>query len=103
MGGYGTWDLLSRQPERFAAAVPVCGGGDEKKAGKMVKVPIWAFHGAKDEAVPVSRSRNMVGAVNKAGGAAKYTEYPDVGHDSWNGCYADPEMMEWLFGQKRGR
>jgi predicted peptidase len=103
MGGYGTWDLLSRQPERFAAAVPVCGGGDEKKAGVMKKVPIWAFHGGLDVAVPVARSRNMVDAVNQAGGNARYTEYPQVGHDSWNPCYADPEMMEWLFGQKRGK
>lgn len=103
MGGYGTWDLLSRQPERFAAAVPVCGGGDEKKAAKMKDVPIWAFHGAKDNAVPVSRSRNMVEAVNKAGGAVRYTEYPDVAHDSWNACYADPDMMAWMFRQVRAK
>ncbi len=101
MGGYGSWDLLARQPERFAAAVPVCGGGDEKKAERMKNVPIWAFHGGQDGAVPVSRSRNMVNAVNQAGGWAKYTEYPEVGHDSWNACYADPEMMAWLFAQVR--
>lgn len=103
MGGYGTWDLLSRQPDRFAAAVPVCGGGDEKKAAVMKKVPIWAFHGALDVAVPVARSRNMVDAVNRAGGNARYTEYPQVAHDSWNPCYADAEMMDWMFRQARGR
>jgi len=83
--------------------VPVCGGGDEKKAAVMKKVPIWAFHGALDVAVPVARSRNMVDAVNRAGGNARYTEYPQVAHDSWNPCYADAEMMDWMFRQARGK
>lgn len=101
MGGYGTWDLIARRPELFAAAVPVCGGGDEKTAATIAKLPIWAFHGDKDGAVPVARSRNMIAAIEKAGGAAKYTEYAGVGHDSWNKAYSDAKMFEWLFSQKR--
>jgi predicted peptidase len=101
MGGYGTWDLIARKPELFAAAVPVCGGADEMTAPKVAKLPIWVFHGAKDSAVKVERSRNMVKALEKAGGSPKYTEYPDVGHDSWVRAYKDPELMKWLFAQKR--
>jgi predicted peptidase len=101
MGGYGTWDLISRRPERFAAAVPVCGGGDEGQAANAAKVPVWAFHGGKDGVVIPERSRNMVEALKTAGATPKYTEYPEVGHDSWNKAYADPEMMKWLFSQKR--
>ena len=101
MGGYGTWDLIARRPELFAAAVPVCGGGDEATAAVMAKIPIWAFHGDKDGAVKVSRSRNMIEALKKAGGEPKYSEYAGVGHDSWVKAYSDPEMMKWLFAQKR--
>ena len=101
MGGYGTWDLLARRPKLFAAGVPVCGGGDESTAERIVKIPIWVFHGDKDNSVPVARSRTMVEALKKAGGHPKYTEYPGVGHNSWDKAYADPELMKWLFAQKR--
>lgn len=101
MGGFGTWDLLSRYPERFAAAVAVCGGADEAKAVQIAKTPVWAFHGAKDGVVIPDRSRHAVEAVKKAGGKVHYSEYPDVGHDSWNRAYADPSMMKWLFEQSR--
>jgi predicted peptidase len=101
MGGYGTWDLLARRPKLFAAGVPVCGGGDEGTAEKVADVPIWAFHGDKDNAVPVGRSRTMVEALKKAGGHPKYTEYAGVGHNSWDKAYADPELLKWLFAQKR--
>jgi predicted peptidase len=103
MGGFGTWDVIARHPELFAAAVPICGGGDEATAEKIAKLPIWAFHGDKDGAVKVSRSRNMIEALKKAGGDPKYTEYKAVGHDSWTRTYADPEMMKWLFSQKRAK
>ena len=102
MGGYGTWDLLARKPDLFAAGVPVCGGGDESTAGKIAKIPIRVFHGDLDSAVPVSRSRTMVEALKKAGGHPKYTEYPGVGHNSWDKAYADPKLMNWLFKQKKG-
>lgn len=101
MGGYGTWDLVARKPELFAAAVPICGGGDEATAEKIAKLPIWVFHGAKDTAVKVSRSRNMIEALKKAGGNPKYTEYPDEAHASWVPAYRDAEMFKWLFAQKR--
>jgi predicted peptidase len=101
MGGYGTWDAIQRNPELFAAAVPVCGGGDETYAEGLRSVPIWAFHGNKDTVVKPRRSTSMVEAVNRAGGRAKLTMYEGVGHDSWNPAYADPEMLAWLFSQRK--
>lgn len=101
MGGYGTWDLIARFPDRFAAAVPVCGGADEATAPKIAKLPIWAFHGVHDTAVIPQRSRRMVDALRAAGGKPGYTEYPDVAHNSWVRAYSDPHMMAWLFAQKR--
>ena len=101
MGGYGTWDLMARKPDLFAAGIPVCGGGDEKKADKLVKIPLWVFHGDKDAAVKVERSRNMVAAIKKAGGKPDYTEYPGVGHDSWSRTYSDAKVLDWLFAQKK--
>jgi predicted peptidase len=101
MGGFGTWDLIARKPELFAAAVPICGGGDETQAAKIAAIPIWVFHGGKDGVVKVSRSRNMIEAIKKAGGHPKYTEYPEEGHASWIPAYRDADMMKWLFEQKR--
>lgn len=101
MGGYGTWDALCRRPDYFAAAVPICGGADEKQAKAIAKIPVWTFHGDSDGAVPVVRSRNIVEALKKAGGKPKYTEYPGVGHDSWNNAFADPQLLKWLFEQRR--
>jgi predicted peptidase len=100
MGGYGTWDLLARYPEKFAAGVPVCGGGDERTASKLKAIPIWAFHGAMDDVVPARQSRSMVLAIQKAGGKPGYTEYPDVKHDSWVQAYQEPHLLPWLFKQK---
>jgi len=101
MGGFGTWSLIAKSPELFAAAAPICGGGDEKQAEKLVKLPIWVFHGDADNVVKPELSRKMVAAIEKAGGKPKYTEYPGMGHDSWTKTYADPEFMKWLFEQKR--
>jgi predicted peptidase len=105
MGGYGVWDLLSRQPELFAAAVIVCGGGDEAQAARLQKVPIWAFHGQKDQVVPVERSRRMIEAVRRATPRVppRYTELPDVEHDAWVAAFAEPELLPWLFAQRRQR
>ena len=103
MGGYGTWDLLTRFPDRFAAGIPICGGGDTSKAAPLAKIPIWAFHGDKDPAVPIAQTRNMIAAIEKAGGHPLYSEYPNVGHGSWNTAYAEPELLPWLFAQKRGQ
>jgi predicted peptidase len=101
MGCYGTWDLAQRFSGKIAAAAPICGGGDEKMAAKMAKLPIWAFHGDKDVVVKPARSRNMIEAIKKAGGNPKYTEYEGVAHNSWAKAYSDPELMKWLFAQKR--
>jgi len=101
MGGYGTWDLAARQPERFAAILPICGGGDETAAPRLAKLPIWCFHGDADEVVPVERSRSMVAAVRAAGGSPKYTEFRGVGHDSWTPAYRDAAVLDWLVSQRQ--
>jgi predicted peptidase len=101
MGGYGVWDLLARRPEEFAAAAPICAGGDPAYAARMKNVPIWAFHGDQDTVVKPKRSREMIEAIKAAGGEPKYTEYPGVGHNSWAQTYADPALYKWLFAQRR--
>lgn len=104
MGGYGSWDLGMRQPERFAAVAPVCGGGDETQAAKLKDVPVWAWHGDQDKAVPVERSRRMIEAIRKAGGSPKYTELPGVGHNSWNQAYhGEGNLLEWMFAQVKDK
>ncbi len=101
MGGFGTWDLAARLPERFAAILPVCGGGDERVAARTAKLPTWCIHGDADKAVPVTRSRSMIAAVRAAGGRPIYSELPGVGHDSWTPAYRDPFVLDWLFTQRR--
>ncbi len=100
MGGFGTWDLITRLPKRFAAAVPICGGADDGKAALIAKVPAWVFHGGADDVVKTVRSRNIVAALKAARGTPKYTEYPGMGHFSWDQAYGEPELMPWLFAQK---
>lgn len=122
MGGYGTWDMALRAPERFAALVPVCGGlvhprrpsmgvsglagnGDPYAAvaSKLKQIPIWQFHGGKDDLVPPEYSRRMDAALKAAGATdARYTEFPDANHNSWDPAYAQtPELWPWLFAQER--
>lgn len=100
MGGFGTFDAIQRAPKRFAAAVPLCGGADEAMAPVIAKVPLWIFHGATDDIVKTSRSRNIVEALKKSGGTPKYTEYPGVGHFCWDQAYQEKELFPWLFSQK---
>ncbi len=102
MGGFGTWDLITRHPEKFAAAIPVCGGGDKTKAAAAKAVPVWAFHGLEDKVVLPVRSQDMVAAVRAAGGTAALTEYPGVAHDSWTFAYSEANLLPWLFAQRRG-
>jgi predicted peptidase len=99
MGGFGTWHLAAKYPDWWAAIVPVCGGGDAKAAPAIKDIPCWIFHGAKDPTVPVGLSRQMFEALKAAGGKPKYTEYPDVAHDSWDPAYATDELYDWLFRQ----
>lgn len=101
MGGYGTWDAIARYPDFFAAAAPICGGGDPKTVERFKRLPIWCFHGAKDPVVKVIRSREMVDALQAVGSKIKYTEYPEAQHDSWTATYANPEFYDWLFAQRR--
>ena len=102
MGGFGTWALAAAHPERFAAIVPICGGGNTADAPKLAKLPIWVFHGEKDPTVPIERSKEMVAAIKAAGGNPKATYYPEAGHDSWTETYNNPELYKWLLEQKRG-
>lgn len=101
MGGFGTFAIITLQPRMFAAALPVCGGGDESKAKDIAHIPIWAFHGELDESVKVERSRNMVAALTKAGGKPKYTEYKGEGHLIWSKVVQEPELLPWMFSQHR--
>lgn len=101
MGGYGTWTICCKYPNRFAAAVPICGGGNPKVAAKMKALPTWVFHGDKDKAVPLKKSQDMVAAIKKAGGNVKLTVYPGVGHDSWTQSYDNPALYKWLLSQSR--
>jgi predicted peptidase len=102
MGGFGTWALAAAHPEKFAAIVPICGGGNTADAAKLAKLPIWVFHGEKDPTVPVQNSKEMVAAIKAAGGNVKATYYPEAGHDSWTETYNNPELYKWLLEQKRG-
>ena len=101
MGGMGTWSIAMAHPDRFAAIVPVCGRGDTKTAEKIKDLPCWCFHGDADAAVKVEGSREMIAAVKKAGGSPKYTEYPKVGHNSWDMAYGTDELYTWLLEQKK--
>jgi predicted peptidase len=101
MGGYGTWSLAAAHPERFAAIVPICGGGNPADAAKLASLPVWVFHGAKDPTVPLERSKEMVEAIKSAGGNPRFTIYPEAGHDSWTETYNNPELYQWLLEQKK--
>lgn len=103
MGGFGTWDLISREPGRWAAAAPICGGGDPSRIAIAKGIPVWAFHGMKDATVPVLRSQEMVGALKDAGGQVLYSEYPYIAHDSWSTAYNEPMLLPWMFAQRRGQ
>jgi len=101
MGAYGIWDLAARHPHRFAALLPICGGGDAATAPQLASVPIWNFHGTADPVVPVKRSRAMIKALTAAGGTPISSELEDVGHDSWTPAYGNAAVLDWLFAQRR--
>jgi predicted peptidase len=124
MGGYGTWDIAYRYPGRFAALAPICGGvrppgkiplpagsplADPSVnacalvAGKVGKTPVWIFHGDADKTVPPAESRQMNEALKAAGGNVRYTEYPGVGHNSWDQAYDQADFVPWLLAQRRGK
>jgi predicted peptidase len=110
MGGYGTWDLGLCYPEKFAAIVPICGGGQmislllsrRDKGPELKSLGVWAFHGGKDPVVPLEESQRMVDLLKKEGlKDVKLTVYPDAGHDSWTETYNNPELYEWLLRHER--
>jgi predicted peptidase len=101
MGGHGVWDVVTRFPRSFAAAVPICAAGEPAKAARIASLPVWCFHGAADTTVSVEYARKMIVALRGAGGHPKYTEYPGVGHDSYRNAFKEPELLPWIFAQKR--
>ncbi len=101
MGGFGTWSIAAALPDKWAAIVPVCGGGDVKSAEKIKDIPCWNFHGDTDTAVKVELSRTMIEALVKAGGKPKYDEYKGVGHNSWDKAYGTDELYEWMLKQSK--
>ena len=100
MGGFGTWSLAEKYPQKWAAIVPICGGGDPKQAEMIKDIPCWCFHGEADSTVKIDSSIKMIDALKAAGGMPKFTTYPDVGHNSWDKAYATKELYEWLLMQK---
>ncbi|HVT30183.1 MAG TPA: prolyl oligopeptidase family serine peptidase [Lacipirellulaceae bacterium] len=101
MGGYGTWRLAATYPNRFAAAVPVCGAGHPKKMAQALShVPIWAFHGAKDTTVPLAEDEKLVAAACGAGGDVRLTVYPNAAHDAWTATYNNPKVYDWLLAHR---
>jgi poly(3-hydroxybutyrate) depolymerase len=129
MGGLGTWDMIVRYPNRFAAAIPMCGVGDTTKAEVIKHIPIWNSHGAVDNTVPVIYSRVMISALEKSGRSVVYThckngnctgitsseladsinagakllysEYMNVGHSVWDSAYTNPLLLPWVFSQSK--
>lgn len=103
MGGYGTWALAMAQPRRFAAIVPICGGGclQQLLVARLKPVPVWCFHGAKDPVVPLAESQVLVNGLKETGGNVRFTVYPDAGHDAWTQTYEDPAVWDWLLSQRR--
>lgn len=102
MGGMGTFEAVGRFPQLFAAAAPVCGGGDTKAYDETTaKTPFWIFHGDKDGVVPVTCSRDMYAKLVALKANVKYTEYPDVNHNSWENAYSEVALIPWLFSKKR--
>jgi predicted peptidase len=122
MGGFGTWELAARNPGRFAAIVPICSGVEPQKdwpqlrvtlvddpkiadpfaevARRIGKMPVWMLHGDADPSVPVEQSRRMAEVLKRANAEFKYTEYPGVGHNSWDLAYAEPDLVAWLLSHK---
>ena len=101
MGGFGTWDALQRWPEKFAAAIAICGGGDPACAEAMKDIPVYIFHGLQDGVVMPSRSIQMYDALQKAGNKETVlVTYPELGHGCWDEAFSTPGLFGWLFGKK---
>lgn len=102
MGGMGTFEMVHRYPNLFAAAMPICGGGDTTRYTSDAKnTPFWIFHGEDDVVVKVDESRKMKSALEERGYKVKYTEYPGVNHNSWDNAFAEAEFLSWMFSKKK--
>jgi predicted peptidase len=101
MGGYGAWKMAITYPQRFAALVPICGGGNSEEVCAIRHLPTWVFHGDQDNVVPLKESEDMVNALKACGGNVRFTIYPGVNHNSWDPAYSDPELYTWLLSQRR--
>ena len=97
MGGMGTFEIVRRMPNTFAAAFAICGGANTETAPQLANTNWWIFHGAKDPIVPVKHSKEMASALMAAGASVKLTIYPEAGHDSWTNAFAEPHLIGWLF------
>jgi predicted peptidase len=102
MGGEGVWSLAAAHPGRWAAIVPICGGGDPGVASRIKDIPCWCFHGDADRMIHPEQSRAMIRALQQAGGRPLYHEYPGVDHNCWDRTYATPELYQWMLDQRRG-
>ena len=103
MGGDAVWDLALDHPERFAALVTIAAESDPEDTARIKDIPVWAFHGQKDDVVPVEQAIDMVNGIRQAGGHAHLTLFPDLGHGAWDQTYAEDAIYTWLFAQKRGQ
>ena len=108
MGGFGTYQIVSRYPDYFAAAAPICGHGNrienkEALQKAFAKIPVWAFHGDRDNVVRLAEQQRTIKLLKEGGADIKFTIYPGVGHDSWTRTYNDPALYEWLLAQKKGQ
>lgn len=101
MGGMGTWSVAAAHPDRWAAIVPICGPGDPATAEKIKDIPCWGFLGTEDSERLASGMRNMIAALEKAGGKPRFSEYKWVGHDSWDPAYATNELYAWMLKQSK--
>lgn len=103
MGGMGTYELLRRQRRTFAAAFAICGGDNTNNIKKYQHVPLWIFHGGKDDVVDPAFSIAIAERLKKVGAEVKFTTYPNANHNSWDAAFAEPELLPWLFGHKKGK
>jgi predicted peptidase len=101
MGGFGTWSLAIRYPERFAAIAPICGGLWNQGVDRIRRLPVWTFHGEEDKTVPIEFTEKIVAGLEALGADVRFTRYPGVGHDSWTQTYDNPDLYDWLLAHRR--
>lgn len=103
MGGFGTWSLAIRYPERFAAIAPISGGLWNQSVAPIRHLPVWTFHGEEDDTVPIASTEEIVAGLTALDADVRFTRYPGVGHDCWTQTYENPEFYDWLLAQRRTR